>query len=67
MDGSMNHEDQQSDIVWGAEAIGKVINQPLPSTFHLLSRGKLPAKRVGRRWVASRKKLIEFLVSGEVQ
>jgi hypothetical protein len=51
------------DLVWGAEEIGKAIKLSSRQAFHLLERGKLPAKKVGGRWVASRQKLIEFFVS----
>ena len=50
--------DELSDIVWGAEGIGSVINRSARDTFHLLKRGHLPAKKIGGRWAASRRKLL---------
>jgi hypothetical protein len=50
-----------SDILWGAEAIAAAIQRDRSSTFHLLNAGALPAKKVGGRWCASRRKLREFL------
>jgi hypothetical protein len=50
------------DLVWGASAIAKVIGRSERSTFHLLSNELLPAKRVGGRWCASRRKLLAALV-----
>jgi hypothetical protein len=44
----------QTDVVWGACKIAREIGQV---TYHLLSRGLLPAQRIGRRWVASRTRL----------
>jgi len=49
--------------VWGVEAIGKVIGRNHRQTHHMLSRGLLPAKRVGGRWVADRNTLIEFILT----
>jgi hypothetical protein len=49
------------DLVWGCAAIAKTIGRSERSTFHLLSQQLLPAKRVGGRWCASRRKLIETL------
>lgn len=50
------------DLVWGAEAIGKLIGRNADQTHYMLKNGKLPAKQVGGRWVASRKKLMEFFL-----
>jgi len=49
------------DLVWGCAAIAEVIGRSERSVFHLLSRGLLPAKRVGGRWCASRRKLLAAL------
>jgi hypothetical protein len=56
----MHAESEGLDLVWGAEEIAKVIGRNQRQTFCLLDSGKLPAKKVGGRWVASRKKLKEF-------
>ncbi len=49
------------DLIWGASEIAKVIGRTDRQTFHMLSTGALPARKVGGRWVAVRKKLIEVL------
>jgi hypothetical protein len=49
-------------IVWGAEAIGQVIGRSARATFHMLENGTLPGRKVGGRWVASRKALLTALV-----
>lgn len=50
------------DLIWGASAIAVALN--LKSTrqaFWFLESGAIPsAKKVGNRWVASRKALREF-------
>ena len=33
------------DVVWGAEAVGRVINRNPRQTYHLLQTGALPAER----------------------
>ena len=53
-------EQEKSDLLWGAEAIGEEIDRTPRQTFHMLTNGELPAKKVGGRWVASRRKLREF-------
>jgi hypothetical protein len=50
------------DLVWGGSAIARVIGRTDRQTFHMLDAGALPAQKVGGRWVASRKKLLAFLV-----
>lgn len=50
------------DLLWGAEEISKVIGRTVTQTQYLLRTGKLPAKRVGERYVASKQKLIAYLL-----
>jgi hypothetical protein len=49
-------ETTASDLVWGADAIARVIGRSERATFHLLSSGLLPAKKIGGKWVGSREK-----------
>ena len=51
---------QESDFVWGAEAIAKVIGRDTRTTFYLLQSGALKdaARKIGGRWGASRRKLL---------
>lgn len=53
------------DLVWGAAAIGKLIGKPPRATFHMLEQEQIPARKVGRQWVASRKALREFFEGRE--
>jgi hypothetical protein len=48
----------ECDVVWGAEAIGQVIGRTARQTFYLLESQCLPARKLGGRWCASRKKLL---------
>jgi hypothetical protein len=50
------------DLIWGAEDIAKLIGRSTRSTFHMLDNGELPARKVGGRWVAERRKLISFFL-----
>jgi hypothetical protein len=50
-----------ADVVWGAEAIGRVIGKSTRATFHLLEAGLLPARKVGKQWCASRQRLLAAL------
>ncbi len=50
------------DLLWEVEEIAKVIGRTPRQTFHMLSKGELPAKKVGGRWVAERGKLIAFFL-----
>ena len=41
-------------LVWGAVAIGEIINRNPRQTHHLLTRGHIKsARRIGGRWCAS--------------
>jgi len=57
---SIDADAEEYDLLWGVKAIAKPIKRTERQTFHMLTRGELPAKKVGGRWVASRKKLREF-------
>jgi hypothetical protein len=59
MDAKVQEAAQPLDLVWGAKAIGEVIGKNERVTFGLLESGLLPAKQIGRRWVASRGKLVQ--------
>jgi len=51
------------DLVWGIEAIGKLIGRNYQQTYHMVRSGQLPmVKQVGERYVASRSKLIAFFM-----
>jgi len=50
---------QALDLVWGARAIARLIGKSPRATFHLLESGRIPARKIGAQWVASRKTLEE--------
>jgi len=50
------------DIVWEVAEIAKVIGRTERQTFHLLTTGSLPGRKIGGRWVASRRKLLEAVL-----
>lgn len=58
----MEANGQKLELIWGAEDIAKLIGRTPRVTFHLLTTGALPAKKVGNRWVAERGKLIAFFM-----
>ena len=55
------------DLCWGAEEIAREIGRPRSATFHMLSTGQLPAKKVGGRWCASRSKLRSLFLGDDHQ
>lgn len=57
-----NNNSAVLDLIWGAEEIGKVIGRTTRSTFDMLEKGELPAKKVNGRWVISRTKLAAFFM-----
>lgn len=58
----MADKKENLDLIWGAEAIAKLIGRTPRVTFNLLTTGAIPAKKVGDRWVAERSKLIAFFL-----
>lgn len=55
-------QDQQVDIIWGIGEIAEAIGQSFAATAYMLKKGHIPARKVGERWVASRKKLNDFFM-----
>ncbi|MGO6814918.1 DNA-binding protein [Rhizobium brockwellii] len=55
-----NSNGKPMDLIWEVAEIAKLIGRTQRQTFHLLSSGQLPAKKVGNRWVAERGALIRF-------
>ena len=53
-----NLANEQHDIIWGAAAIAALLNLTTAQVFHMLSRGVLPAKKMGGRWCASKRRLL---------
>jgi hypothetical protein len=51
--------------IWGASAIGREIGLDRAAAYHLLERGLLPARRIGRRWVSTRGQLRRALGAGD--
>lgn len=56
------HAASPIDLLWEVSEIAKLISRTERQTFHMLSAGLLPAKKVGGRWVCSRSKLIAFFM-----
>ena len=50
--------------IWGAREIGAVINRPERKTFYMLENGLLPATKVGKAWVTTKRRL-QSLVTGD--
>jgi hypothetical protein len=45
----------ESDVVWGAKAIGLALGLTERQAFHRLEAGQIPgARKVGRTWAASK-------------
>jgi hypothetical protein len=50
--------DRELDLIWGVNAIAKAIGRTDRQTFHMVSNGELPARKIGSRWVIERSKLV---------
>jgi hypothetical protein len=58
LDDSVN-EEKVSPVVWGCDAIGKVIGRSPRQTHHLITKNQIQSvKKVGGRWVAGRAALL---------
>ncbi|MBZ3693222.1 DNA-binding protein [Phyllobacterium calauticae] len=58
----MNNKNDELELVWGLEAISKIIGRTVRQTHYMLSTGKIPARQIGNRWVVERGVLIRFFM-----
>jgi hypothetical protein len=64
VNGNLSSVDTPS-IVWGAAAIGRIVNRTPRQIHHLLTRGHIKsAKRIGGRWCASPAALLKEFGGG---
>ena len=57
-------EEGAPEFLWGAIRIGNAIGRNPNITYKLLTEGKLPARKVGKRWVSERKMLQQHVMPG---
>jgi hypothetical protein len=58
----MEANSDDNDLLWEVKNIARVIGRTERQTFHLLTSGQLPARKIGDRWVASRRKLLSAIL-----
>jgi hypothetical protein len=51
------NNDELNDLLWGATAISDYIGRNYRQTVYLLSTKKLPARKLGQTWLASKSQL----------
>jgi hypothetical protein len=61
MSASVEKDGAPVDLIWGCAAIAAIIGRSQRATFHLLENQRLPARKIGERWVASKRRLLETL------
>lgn len=54
--------DTLDEPIWGVENFAKVIKRTPRQTFHLIYAGQLPVKKVGERYVSTRRKLLSAIL-----
>lgn len=59
--------DSDNIIVHGAAAIGAVLRMSRRQAFYRLKNGELPARKIGRHWVAVRSELLDAMRSTETR
>jgi hypothetical protein len=51
--------------LWGANEIARALNMSERRAFHLLEKRKLPATKFGKRWVSTRRQLLQSVLAGD--
>jgi hypothetical protein len=62
----MGDEAERLELVWGAEAIAAEIGTSVRRCFWLLEKKAIPARKVGRLWVAERGQLRRYFLEEAV-
>jgi hypothetical protein len=55
-------QDTEHDLIWTGSEIAKVLNLTQRQCWYLLERGALPARKIGGKWVASRRALLKAVL-----
>lgn len=60
----MEHDkvDKLDEPIWGVSNFAKVINRTERQTYNMIATGKLPARKIGERYVSTRRKLLDAVV-----
>ncbi|RFC67705.1 DNA-binding protein [Mesorhizobium denitrificans] len=56
----MTDTNETSPLLWEVKEIAKAIGRTERATFHLLAKGRIPAKKIGSQWVCDREQLMNF-------
>jgi hypothetical protein len=54
-----------TEVLWGAKAIADFIGKDERTTFYLLQKNMLPARKVGSAWTTTRSRLLRHFEGGE--
>ncbi len=61
----MSDQPEVLDLIWSAAAIGKALGLTERQAKYKLNNREIPGRKVGGRWVASRKALEAFFAGRE--
>lgn len=50
-------------LTWTAEELVDVLGISRPRVFQYLNEGKIPARRLGRRWIIGKQVILDFLAN----
>jgi hypothetical protein len=53
-----------NDLIWGARAIARYINRPVRTTYYLIEKGLIPAKKLGPKTIFARASELDRALSG---
>ena len=51
----------ESDILWGCNAISDFIDRSPRATYHLLESKKIPAGKIGANWIGSKRAITKHI------
>jgi len=52
---------KNTDVIWGAKAIGQALGLSERQAFHRLEAGQIPgARKIGKSWAASRSAILRM-------
>jgi hypothetical protein len=57
--------EDEAEVLWGASAIAEAINANVRQTYYLLETRRIPARKVGKVWTATRSRLHKFFQESE--
>jgi len=65
IEGNPLNDDRDNENIWGVPAMARYIGRTPRQVYHLIAKGRLPVKKLGRRTIVARKRELDAALSAK--